>query len=96
MKTCENAAINRWLPGVVRAAGLLLVVNSFFVGPGIPYQDPTDEMRLLEAAKEKRAETLMVAGFLIFFIGLIWSVFAWVWRSRLTQPPPPHGPAAQL
>ena len=64
----------------------MLVVIGFVVGPGVPYQDPTPEMRLLEERQSERLAIFAIAGFLLFLIGLLWIITRWITRrfSRKT------------
>jgi hypothetical protein len=76
--------MRRFLPHIVWFIGLSLLAISVFVGPGVPYQDPTAEMRALEARQTRLGDGFMMVGFLIFHAGVIWAVAAWFmrWRSK--------------
>lgn len=54
--------------------GLLLVLIAFFVGPGVPYQDPTPEMLAREAQQIRRSNQFLIAGGSLFAFGILWSI----------------------
>jgi hypothetical protein len=72
--------MRRFLPHLVWAVGLVVLVIAFFVGPGVPYQDPTPEMRALEARQIQLFDRLAMIGFLLVEMGVLWIAARWFTR----------------
>ncbi|PYJ81745.1 MAG: hypothetical protein DME22_20455 [Verrucomicrobia bacterium] len=68
--------MRRLLPYLIWLSGLLLLVIGVFVGPGVPYQDPTREMRTIEARQTRLGDSFMMAGLIVFASGVLWAVVA--------------------
>ena len=74
--------MKRILPHLLWVGGLLLLAVAVVVGPGIPYQDPTPEMRALELKQGHWFNLLATPGLICFATGIIWLVVAWVVHLR--------------
>jgi hypothetical protein len=76
------------LPHLGWVLGLLFLVISAFVFPSPPYQDPTPEMRTLEASQIQLSERLAVAGLIFVASGALWlfarSLFRRFSRTTIT------------
>jgi hypothetical protein len=72
--------MNKSLPHLVWLIGLFIVFIGIVVGPGVPYQDPTPEMRALEARQMQRSERIALAGLCLFAGGIVWSGSHWLIR----------------
>ena len=72
--------MKKFLPHLVWLSGLLVVFIGIAVGPGVPYQDPTPEMRALEARQEQRSQSVVITGFYIFAGGVVWGTSRWLIR----------------
>jgi hypothetical protein len=64
--------MKKFLPHLVWLTGLLIVIVGIAVGPGVPYQDPTPEMRAFESRQEQRSRSVAITGFCIFAGGVVW------------------------
>ena len=78
--------MKRFLPHVFCVIGLMLVVIGFAVGPGIPYPDPTPEIRLVVERKSERLAVLAIAGLLLIVTGGVWIVTRWLRRRFYRKP----------
>jgi hypothetical protein len=76
--------MTRFLPHFVWLSGLLVVVIGIAVGPGVPYQDPTPEMRALEVKQEQRSQSVAITGLCLFSGGVLWGTSRRLAR-RFTQ-----------
>jgi hypothetical protein len=77
--------MRRFLPHIIWMIGLSLLVVGVIVGPGVPHQDPTPEMRALEARQTRLGDSIIMVGFLVFHAGVIWAVAAWSMRWRASR-----------
>jgi len=80
------ARMKRFLPHFVWLSGLLVMLIGVADGPGVPYQDPTPEMRALEAKQKQRGQGLAITGVCLFAGGVLWGTSRWLTRrfSRRT------------
>jgi hypothetical protein len=72
--------MKRFLPHFVWLSGLLVVLIGIAVGPVVPYQDPTPEMRTLEARQEQRSQRVAITGLCLFAGGVLWGTSRWLMR----------------
>lgn len=72
--------MKRLLPHFVWLSGLLVVLIGIAVGPGVPYQDPTPEMRAIEARQEQRSQRVAVSGLCLIAGGAVWGASRWLGR----------------
>lgn len=63
------------LPQLLCSTGSLLVVAALvyatLTGAGIPYQDPTPEMRARELGQNRVVDSLLIAGVLLIAAGIV-------------------------
>ena len=78
--------MKRLLPHLLWIGGLVLLFVAARVGPGVPYQDPTPEMRALELKQMQSFDRFALAGLIAFAGGVIWLVSAWVIRRSHRKP----------
>jgi hypothetical protein len=80
--------MKRFLPHLIWISGLLVMFIGLTLGPGVPYQDPTPEMRALEARQMQLCDSFLAVGFCLFVAGIIWAISRWIYRlfSRKTVP----------
>ena len=59
---------------------IIFVIGLYYliVKAGIPYQDPTEELRKKYAINMGISETLIINGFYVFVLGLIGKIVAFV------------------
>jgi amino acid transporter len=64
-------------PRTLWISGLLVLLAAFAYagvsGAGVPYQDPTPEMRAREISQNRTIDTLAIIGGILLVVGLIWS-----------------------
>jgi hypothetical protein len=72
--------MRQFLPHLVLLLGLLCLLVGALVGPGVPCQDPTPEMRALEAGQTELAERFIIASFALVAIGVLWLLIRWIAR----------------
>ena len=80
-------ALTRCLPHLIWIAGMGVFAVGVFVGPGIPYQDPTPEMQLREAQQTHLAEWFFDVGLALFAVGVTLAMVAWLVRRLLRRSP---------
>ena len=68
------------LNGVIISGMIIFVIGLYYliIKAGIPYQDPTEELRIQYAINMGIGETLIGNGFLVFILGLIGRIIALV------------------
>ena len=68
------------LNGIIISGMIILVIGLYYliIKAGIPYQDPTEELRIQYAINMGIGETLIGNGFLVFILGLIGRIIALV------------------
>jgi hypothetical protein len=78
--------MTKFLPHLVWLSGLVVVIVGLFVGPGVPYQDPTPAMRALEARQEQISDKLTIIGLCLSVSGIAWVLTRLIYRrfSRKT------------
>jgi hypothetical protein len=76
--------MRRIFPHILWLTGLVLTIVGFVVGPGVPYQDPTPEMRLLEEKQSERLVILALIGLALVVGGVVWITARWI-RRRLSR-----------
>ncbi|MBE6005458.1 MAG: hypothetical protein E7232_15535 [Lachnospiraceae bacterium] len=61
------------LNGVIISGIIIFMIGLYYliIKAGIPYQDPTEELRIQYAINMGIGETLIGNGFLVFILGLI-------------------------
>jgi len=74
------------LPLLILMGGFLVIFLGVVLGPGVPFQDATPEMRAIEAKQEKRSLWLAGSGLCLFAGGIFWCSSRWI-RRRLGQNP---------
>jgi len=72
--------MKRFLPHLVWLSGLLVVLVGIALGPGVPYRDPTPEMRALEARQDQRSQRVAIVGLCLFAGGVLWGTSRWFVR----------------
>jgi hypothetical protein len=70
------------LPHLLWMSGLAFVLIGFALGPGVPYQDPTPEMHIMQARQERRCRVVALTGLALFIGGVVWG------SSRRLTPSP--------
>lgn len=68
------------LNAVIISGIIIFVIGLYYliVKAGIPYQDPTEELRIKYAINMGISETLIINGFYVFVLGLIGKIVAFV------------------
>ena len=68
------------LNGVIISGMIILMIGLYYliIKAGIPYQDPTEELRIQYAINMGIGETLIGNGLLVFILGLIGRIIALV------------------
>jgi hypothetical protein len=74
--------VKRLLPHLLWIGGLVLLFVAAHVGPGVPYQDPTPEMRALELKQMQSFDRFALAGLITLACGVIWLISAWMRRTK--------------
>ena len=71
------------LNGVIISGMIILVIGLYYliIKAGIPYQDPTEELRIQYVINMGIGEMLIGNGFLVFILGLIGTVG--IYRARI-------------
>ncbi|WP_031552613.1 hypothetical protein [Oribacterium sp. FC2011] len=71
--------------GIIISGMIILVIGLYYliIKAGIPYQDPTEELRIQYAINMGIGETLIVNGLLVFILGLIGRITAFVLGRKI-------------
>jgi len=81
-------------PRVVWVSGLLVLLAAFVyagvTGAGVPYQDPTPEMRAREISQNRIIDTLASIGGILLVAGLIWAALLRIFTKKKTAEPISH------
>jgi hypothetical protein len=82
-----NLVVKNFAPHLLWLLGLsVLVFTIIYFGPdGIPYQDPTDEMRAYQARQMQKLNALAITGSFLFVVGVSWAFIRWIFRSILRR-----------
>ena len=72
------------LNGVIISGIIIFIIGLYYliIKSGIPYQDPTEELRLQYAINMGIGETLIANGLLVFILGLIGRIIAFVLERK--------------
>lgn len=73
------------LNGVIISGMIILMIGLYYliIKAGIPYQDPTEELRIQYAINMGIGETLIGNGLLVFILGLIGRITAFVLGRKI-------------
>jgi len=71
----------KWLlPHLIWVSGVFVIFVGFCVGPGIPFQHPTPDLRALEAKQEWLCGRFLIAGMCLCIGGIAWVLLRVAWR----------------
>ena len=61
---------------------LAVLLYAGISGAGVPYQDPTPEMRAHELLQTRIVDSLACAGGALLLVGILWAVWRWFASRR--------------
>lgn len=77
--------IDKFSHHLVWLSGLLIVFIGIAIDPGVPSQDPSPVMRVLETRQEQRSQRIAALGLCIFTGGALWGTSRWLVRRCFSR-----------